>query len=176
MVTGCCLLVQTSVWSQTSPETERRYKAAVKLIQLGDYERAKTDLQPIMQRASPLSPFAYYYHAIASFRQRNYVSTSLTVKQLLDKFPNWRKKDDANYLMGAALFETANPDEAIQALRRVIDPEFRPEIDLMERYFLGKITDLNRLKTLQRQYPENRNLGLALITLIQEKSTDKTDL
>lgn len=172
----CFLAVQTTVWAQPTPDIERRYKAAVKLVQLGDYERAKTELQPIMQRTSALAPFAYYYHAIASFRQRNYTATTLTVKQLVDKFPDWRKKDDANYLLGAASFEANAIDEAILALRRVADPEFRPEIDLMERYFFGKITDLNRLKTLQRQYPENRNLGLALITLIQEKSTDKNDL
>lgn len=170
------LTIQTIGWAQTSPDLERRYKAAVKLVQLGDYERAKTELQPIMQRVSGLSPFAYYYHAIASFRQRIYGTTMLTVKQLLDKYPDWRKKDDANYLLGAAAFEASNFDEAMLALRRVSDPEFRPEIDLMERYFLSRITDLNRLKTIQRQYPENRNLGLALITLIQQKSTDKGDL
>ncbi len=170
------ITVQTSVWAQRTPELDRRYKAAVKLVQLGDYERAKTELQPIMQRVSALSPFAYYYHAIASFRQRNYTATTLTIKQLLDKFPDWRKKDDASYLLGAASFEANNIDDAIQALRRISDPEFRPEIDLMERYFFSRITDLNRLKTTQRQYPENRNLGLALISLIQQKSTDKNDL
>ena len=176
VATLCFLIIHTTAWGQTSPEIERRYKAAIKLVQLGDYERAKTELQPVMQRVSALSPFAYYYHAIASFRQRNYVSTLVTVKQLLDKFPDWRKKDDANYLLGAASFEINNIDDAMQALRRVGDPEFRPEIDLMEQYFLSQITDLNRLKTIQRQYPENRNLGLALITLIQQRSTDKGDL
>jgi len=172
----CFLTIQTTTWAQTPPETERRYKAAVKLVQLGDYERAKTELQVIMQRTSVLSPFAYYYHAVASFRQRSYTATTATIKQLLDKFPDWRKKDDASYLLGAASFEINNFDDALQALRRVGDPEFRPEIDLMEGYFFSRITDLNKLKTLQRQYPENRNLGLALIALIQQKSTDKSDL
>ncbi len=170
------LTIQTTAWAQTPPETERRYKAAVKLVQLGDYERAKTELQAIMQRTSPLSPFAFYYHAIVSFRQRNYIATTETTKQLLDKYPDWRKKDDANYLLGAASFEANKIDDAIQALRRIGDPEFRTEVDLMEVYFFNRITDLNKLKTVQRQYPENRNLGLALIALIQQRSTDKADL
>lgn len=170
------LTIQTTAWAQTPPETERRYKAAVKFVQLGDYERAKTELQAIMQRMSPLSPFAFYYHAVASFRQRNYIAATETIKQLLDKFPDWRKKDDANYLFGAASFEANKIDDAIQALRRIGDPEFRTEIDLMESYFFTRITDLSKLKTLQSQYPENRNLGLTLISLIQQKSTDKADL
>ncbi|TAE33905.1 MAG: amino acid ABC transporter substrate-binding protein [Cytophagales bacterium] len=165
-------------WSTVQAQTdlERRYKAAVRSVQLGDYERAKMDLQPIMRSSSALAPFAYYYHAIASFRQRSYGSTVLTIRQLLEKYPDWRKKDDTNYLLGAALFETGKVDEALQALRQVSDPEFRPEIEQMERYFFGKINDLDRLKTLQRQYPENRVLGLTLIELIQQKSTDKNDL
>lgn len=174
---GLCLWLNGSVSrGQSFAELERRYKSAVKSVQLGDYEKGKTDLQFIMQRPSSLTPFAYYYHAIASFRQRSYGATALTIRQLLDKYPDWRKKDDANYLLGAASFELNKLDDAIQALRRISDTEFREEIDQMERYFFGKITDLNRLKTLQRQYPENRNLSLALIDLIQQKSTDKNDL
>ncbi|WP_246168772.1 ABC transporter substrate-binding protein [Rudanella paleaurantiibacter] len=170
------LLTHANLWAQLNPEVERRYRAAVKMVQLGDYEKAKTELQPIMQRGTALSPFAYYHHAIASFRQRNFGATVLTVRQLLDKFPDWRKKEDANYLLASALFETGKLDEAIQTVRKANTPELRADVDQLERHFYSQITDLNRLKVLQRQYPDNRNLGLALVELIQQKSTDKNDL
>lgn len=176
IIVVCLLAEQSGSWAQSSPDLDRRYKAAVKLVQLGDYQKAKTDLQPIMQRGGALAPFAYYYHAIASFRQRSYGATAQTIQELLDKYPDWRKKDDAYYLSAAATFELGRLDDALQAARQVKDPEFRPEIDQMEQYFIGKITDLNRLKTLQRQHPDDRNVGLALIDLIQQHSTDKNDL
>lgn len=163
-------------WSQISPEAERRYKAAVKLVQLGDYERAKVELSPMTQRVNGLAPYAHYYYAIASFRQRNYAQARAMLTQLTERFPDWKKMDDAHYLYAAASFETGQWEEGIAALQRITDADLKREAVKMERTFLPKIKDLALLKKLQRDYPEDKYLAWTLIDRIQQSSTDKADL
>jgi ABC-type branched-subunit amino acid transport system substrate-binding protein len=162
--------------AQVSPAARQQYQSAAQLVKIGDYERAKTALNPIIQRGGSLAPFASYYYALATFRQKNWTQARLMLRQLMSQFPDWRRREDAYYLFAAVCFETGLYDEALQYLTRIGDPDLRDDVDKLERSFLPKMTDLNQLKTLGREFPQNRNLGLQLIERIQQTSTDRADL
>lgn len=162
--------------AQVSADAQKRYKDAVRQVQSGDYERAKTALNPIIQRGGPLAPYANYYYALAAFRQQRYDEARLMVKQLLDRFPAWQKADDAHYLQAATYLETGNYEDGLAAIQRIGNPALKTEGAKLEQYFVGRLTDLKQLKTLNRAYPDDRQVGLALIDLIQRSATDKDDL
>ncbi|WP_148289428.1 ABC transporter substrate-binding protein [Fibrella aestuarina] len=176
----CFLIVCLAVWLPLTgfaqKDTERRYRAGVKAVQLGEYDRARSDLQVVMQRDGSFAPFAYYYHAVASVRQKRFEAARATLKQLIDKYPNWLKKEEAYYLAASAAFEQSLFDEAFSYTNLISDPELRREVDRMEAFFLPRIGDLNRLKALQKQYPADRTLALTLVELIQRTSSEKSDL
>ena len=157
-------------------DAQKRYQAAVRLVQTGDYERAKADLNAVIQRGGPLAPYASYYYALAAFRQKNYNTARLMLNQLMSQFPDWRKIDDAHYLLAAAHFETGQIEDGLTALRRIGDPAVRLDAVKLEQNFIGRLTDLNQLKQLNRAFPDNRTVGLALIDLIQRTASDKDDL
>jgi len=162
--------------AQVPADLERRYKAAVKLVQTANYERAKMEFNAIIQRGGSLSPYAHYYYALAAFKQKNFSQARVMLRQLMDRFPDWRKMDDARYLFAAVGMEMGQYEDALTAIEQIGDPALRPEIDRLERFFLYRIQDLSRLKLMQKEFPDNRNLGLALIDLIQRSSSDKDDL
>ena len=166
----------TGGYAQKITDTEKRYRAGVKFLQSGEYDRAHNELQTVMQRGGSFAPYAYYYYADASFRQKKYPATRTTIKELIDHFPDWRKRGEAYYLAACAAMEQGLIDEALSYTDLITDGDLRPDVDLMERNFLSRITDLNRLKALQVQYPKDKTLAQALIKLIQESSTDKADL
>ena len=168
-----CFLPTTA---QVSPDAQKRYKAAVRLVQTGDYERAKPELNSIIQRGGPLAPYANYYYALAVFRQKNYNQSRLMLKQLTTRFPDWRKMDDAHYLLAAVCLETGQYEDGLTALQRIGDPVIQSDAAKLEQNFVGRITDLNQLKQLNREFSNNRTVGLALIDLIQRTSSDKDDL
>ena len=170
------LLLSATVNAQGIKDTERRYRAGVRLVQLGDYDRARTELQPVMQRPGSYAPFAYYYHAAASYRQKRYEAARTTLQELIDRFPNWLKKEEAYYLAASAAYEQSLYDEGLSYTQLVVDPELRNDVDRMEQTFLPRIADLNKLKGLQKQYPQNRTLARTLVDLIQRTSSDKDDL
>lgn len=171
-----CLLLSTEVNAQKIKDMERRYKAGVRLVQLGDYDRARSELQPVMQRGGSYAPFAYYYYADASYRQKRYEAARTTLKELIDRFPNWLKKEEGYYLAAAAAFEQGLYDEGLSYTQLITDADLRPDVNRMEQTFLPRIGDLNRLKGLQKQYPQNKTLARTLVDLIQRTSSDKDDL
>ena len=172
LVLACGLLAD----AQVSPETQRRYKAAVRLVQTGDYARAQTDLNAIIQRGGPLAPYANYYYAIASFRQTNYSQARLMLKQLMVRFPDWTKMNEAQYLLAAVNMESGQYEDGLTALQRITDPAIQADGTKLEQTFMSRVTALSQLKQLNRTFPNDRIIGLALIDLIQRTATDKDDL
>jgi tetratricopeptide (TPR) repeat protein len=162
--------------AQVAPEAQKRYQAALKLIQVGDYDRAKADLNGLIQQRGALAPYASYHYAIAAFRQRNYSQSRLMLRQLVEQYPDWRKMDDAHYLYAANCMEMGHYEDALAALETIQDPAFRKDILKLEQTFLPRITDLPRLKKLNQAFPANQVVGLLLIDLIQRAGSDKDDL
>ncbi|WP_461077910.1 outer membrane protein assembly factor BamD [Spirosoma flavus] len=162
--------------AQPSSDSQKRYKAAVQLVRTGDYEKAKTELNALMQRDSPLAPYAHYYYALAAFRQKNFPQAQAMLKQLLSRFPDWNKLDDAYYLQAAASMEQGRFEDGVESLQPISNVKIRAEGTKLEQAFVGRITDLKRLKELNKNYPDDRPIGLALIELLQQTATDKDDL
>lgn len=175
-ILGVSQLNNPAARAQVTTDAQRRYQAAVKLVQTGDYERAKTDLNAIVQQRGPLAAYANYYYALAAFRQRNFNQARAATRQLIEGFPNWRKMDDAQYLLAAICMETGQYEDALSALQTLRDPMLRQDGTKLETNFLPRLSDLNRLKQLNRAFPGNRTVGLTLIDLIQRSSSDKDDL
>ncbi|GAB3544567.1 amino acid ABC transporter substrate-binding protein [Spirosoma fluminis] len=170
------LVSQQQAVGQVGADAQKRYKAAVRLVQTGDYDRAKSELNVIIQRDGPLAPYAHYYYSIAAFRQRYFGQSRLMLKQLMNRYPDWRKMDEARYLFGAVCMETGQFEDGLTEMQRIGDPVLRADVTKLERHFIGQITDLNRLRQMNREFPEDRIIGLALIDLIQRSSSDKEDL
>ncbi|GAB4020508.1 hypothetical protein GCM10028773_26620 [Spirosoma koreense] len=176
MVISFGWLFGESVRAQVSPDMQKRYQTAVRLVQAGDYERAKPDLNAVIQQRGPLAPYANYYYALAAFRQRNFTQARMSIRQLMEGFPNWRKMDEANYLFAATCLEMGQYEDALNALQKIGDPGLRSDVAKLEQAFIPRLTDLNRLKQLNKTYPNDRTVGLALIDLIQRTASDKDDL
>jgi ABC-type branched-subunit amino acid transport system substrate-binding protein len=156
---------------------ERRYQYAVRFIQQKDYTKAKAELRPLTEiRTGGIAPYAHYYHALADFNLKKFSESRMMLKQLIDRFPDWKKMDDVHYLMGAAFFETGQYEEGIENLSRIGDPTLKQDVSQLETYYFGQINDINQLKLMQKEFPNNRELALALIDQIQRTSTSTADL
>jgi len=167
------LLTNQLVWAQA--DATRRYLDAVNLVQKGQYEPAKKTLNDIIQRGGSLAPYAHYHYALATFRQRNYEASRLMLKQLMTRFPDWRKIDDAHYLYAADAMELGRYEEALTTLQRIGDPNLGKDVAKLEQHFIGQIRDIDKIRQLNREFPENRSVALALIDLLQ-RSGSKEDL
>jgi len=166
-------LTGASVWAQG--DVTRRYLDAVGMVKRGQYEPAKRTLNDIIQRGGALAPYAHYHYAVATYQQRNYDASRLMLKQLMTRFPDWNKLDDAHYLYAANAVEMGRYEDALSTLQRVGDPKLGKDVAKLEQYFVGRIRDLDKLRQLNREFPENRSVALTLIEELQ-RSGGKEDL
>ena len=164
------------VTAQVAPTDQRRYDVAVGMVRAGDYERAKANLNQLIQQRGPLAAYASYYYALAAFRQKDFNQSRLVLRQLMEVFPNWRRMDEARYLLAASYMELGGYEDALDVIRDISSATLRQDIASLEQTFIPRITDLNQLKQLNKTYPANRTIGLALIELIQRKSGNRDDL
>lgn len=177
---GHFILLLLLVWLTGSPvwaqgDATRRYLDAVGMVKRGQYEPAKQTLNDIIQRGGTLAPYAHYYYALATFRQRNFDASRLMLKQLMSRFSDWRKIDDAYYLYAANAMELGRYDDGLSTLQRISDPNFGKDVAKLEQYFMSRIRDLDKLKQLNGEFPENRSVALTLIDQLQ-RSGGKEDL
>ncbi|WP_234734294.1 ABC transporter substrate-binding protein [Tellurirhabdus bombi] len=173
------LFCSTVAVEAQSDAAERRYRAGIQLIREGNYEKAKQELAPLTERSGGgVVPYAYFYHALADFKLKNYTGTQLVIRQLLERFPDWEKRNDAYYLQAASYLERKEYDKGLESLSQIIEASasLKADIAKLESFHFSQITDVRYLKSLQRDFPNNRGLALALIDQIQKTSSDKADL
>jgi ABC-type branched-subunit amino acid transport system substrate-binding protein len=155
-----------------------RYQDAVASFRQGRYEAVMSKLSPLTSSQSDraIAPYSHYYYALAAYRLKKYNEGYLMLRQLMNRFPDWEKRDDAHYLMGAIQLAQGNYARGLESLQLIGDAALSREIMGLKQQYLGQIRDLNTLKTLQKQYPADKAVALALVSLIQKTSTDKADL
>ncbi|GAB3171291.1 ABC transporter substrate-binding protein [Telluribacter humicola] len=163
--------------AQLFDQSEKKYREAVSYFKQGRYEQAMSRFSPLTtQTNSAYGPYSHYYYALAAYRLKKYNDGYLMLRQLLSRYPNWEKTDDAYYLMGALNMAMGNYDKGLENLQLINDPALNKDVQGLKQQYLAQIKDLNLLKNLQRQYPTDKEVAVALVRLIQKTSTDRADL
>ena len=156
-----------------------RYKKAVQLYADQKYFEAKDLLLMLTNRKynNSVSPYAQYYYSLSAFKLNKYADARSMLRQLFERFPDWKKIDDANYLYANIAFADNRPDEALQYINRISSKSLKHELDNMQYFYLSKITDLSQLKLLYQKSPNNAVIAPLIVDAIQKgKVVSREDL
>lgn len=157
---------------------ERDYKRAVALYKTGEYALAMNDLLPLTSRKhqNGLIPFAHYYYALAAYKTNHLAESRQMLMQLRERFPDWKKMDEASYLLAELTFREKQFGEALDYLGEITNASVKKDAEMLKRVYISQLQDLKYLKGLNRQFPSDKLIALTLIDLIQKTSNDKVDL
>ena len=136
-----------------STDVNKKYEAAVKYYDKGDYFRSGTLLEELIPllKGRPEAEKAQFYFANTNFKQRNYVLSAYYFKQFTDTYPNSPYAEEAAFLHAKSLFRdspevqldqtnTVSSLEAIQEfLNRYAESKFRPEVESMSQELQKKL-------------------------------------
>jgi outer membrane protein assembly factor BamD len=136
-----------------STDVNKKYEAAVKYYEKGDFFRAGTlleDLIPLL-KGRPEAEKAQFYFANTNFKQRNYVLSAYHFRQFSDTYPNSPFAEEATFLYAKSLFrdspeyelDQTNTVSAIAAiqdfLNRYPTSQFRTETENMSQELQKKL-------------------------------------
>lgn len=164
--------------AQTPAQNETKYKAAVSDVKKGAYNIAIEKLAPLTSTniQAPYSPYAHYYYALSAYNLKRYRESKQMLLQLISRYPAWNKVNDAYYLLGANHLATEQYKEGLGFLQRIKDSSYNKDVQALKQHYFGEIKDLNKLKEIQRQFPDDRDIAIELIQFIDRSPTStKTD-
>lgn len=136
-----------------STDVNKKYEAAVKYYDKGDFFRAGTlleDLIPLL-KGRPEAEKAQFYFANTNYKQRNYVLSAFYFKSFTDTYPNSEYAEEASFLHAKSLFldspsyeldqtNTVSAIESIQDfLNRYGDSKFKAETENMAQELQKKL-------------------------------------
>jgi len=136
-----------------SNDVNKKYEAAIKYYEEGDYFKAGTlleELQPLL-RGRPEAEKAQFFFANTNFKQGNYILSSHYFQSFYETFPNSQYAEEAMFLHAKSLFRdspeyeldqtnTLSANESIQEfLNRYPESTFRPEVENMSQELQKKL-------------------------------------
>ena len=173
-----CLGLNNFSFAQTPAQNETRYKAAVSDVKKGAYNIAIEKLAPLTSTSiqAPYSPYAHYYYGLSAYNLKRYRESKQMLLQLISRYPAWNKINDVYYLLGANHLATEQYKEGLGFLQRIKDSSYNRDVQALKQHYFGEITDLAKLKDIQRQFPEDRDIAIELIQFIDRSpGSTKTD-
>lgn len=170
------LLFAGTTFGQTTKEYQQKYNSGKQLLAQGKYDLAKEVFQPLTQenKANPYAPYAYYYQAYASFKTGKLDQAKLYLQQLVAKFPEWNKVEDAYYLLANVAFEKGDWQNGFSYLEKVKSKEVARDAANLKEHYLLQVTDVGVLKNLQKKFPNDKVLASILVDklLLSSKAED----
>lgn len=153
---------------------EPKYVMGKNLYTQGRYSAAMEILKPLTNEAegNRYVQYAHYYYALAAFKSGAMQDAYMMLLRLTEKYRDWEKIDEAYYLLGNVAFEQKKPRSAMQYLEGR-KKELRQDIENMKAIYLEKVTPVDTLINLQRDYPTDEILANALAKRLALSSNEK---
>jgi hypothetical protein len=151
------------------------YKRAQTLIGYGNYGEAMQLLKPYMDESQfgVLSLYAKYHFAYAAYQSQQYeLGKSILITLIQEK--NWKKSDEARYLLALHLFQEKEFRDALAEIEAIKDPEIFKEAenasfefleDASVSFLIGNFSKFNR----------NNGLMLALQHQLEKQTVMSAD-
>ena len=156
-----------------------KYKKAVQLYADQKYFEAKDEFTPLSNRKyeNSMVPYVLYYHSLCSFKLLRNFECRTSLRQLFERFPDWKKIDDAYYLYANACFSENNIDEGMQYINRISLSNLREDIENMQYFYFSKYKEPAQLKVMNQKFPNNTIIAQLLVDNIQKnKNASREDL
>lgn len=165
-------LYQTA-FGQNNAQAESRYRSALADYKQGKYAVAMDKFYPMtsVNAKTAYSPYAHYYYALSAYQLKRYKEAKPMLLQLQSRYPGWNKINDVYYLLGALNLANGQINDGLDQLARIKESSLNKDVQALKQHYLGAIKDFLKLKELQKEYPNDRDIALMVYQSIQSART-----
>jgi tetratricopeptide (TPR) repeat protein len=170
------ILALAALPSYSQNEYETKFNLGKELISKGRYAPAMEVLKPLTSDNpdNRYIRYAHYYYSLAALKGGMYQDAYNMLLQLLHRYPDWDKIDEAYYLIGNVSFEQKKYRQALKYLESV-KKGMKEETAEMKKNYLGKVESLDTLTNIQKDFPQDHAIAkilakrLSLSSVMNEK-------
>lgn len=147
------------------------YKKAKKYYASGNYLQAQALFKNliIIQEETDVTPYAYFYYALAAYHQSDIELAEDTFTKITKIFPTWRDIPEVWYWLAQLRFEQADYKGGLVYLTQLTGKAAQKAAEPMKVHFLEQIASTALLHDLYQLYPYDQALGRVLLAKLVEE-------
>lgn len=156
---------------------KKQYRQAKDLFNAGNYSAAMDAFQPLMiyDKNNPYPEYSSFYYALSAQRLGFTTLAKQSFLQTKKIYPKWDQLDELNYWLVKIYLEQREYFHGWQLAKEIKNPTFRLEIDVLKREALLRVDDVETLKMLREENPQDVEVAFALAKSIG-KQVPMTDV
>lgn len=151
------VLVLISFATASAQNIKQLFDEGKQLFDQEQYALAFGKFEPLtaLNQENDMVKYASFYYAVSAYQTGDKVTAKNAFKQIQTKYPNWEIGNEINYWLGLIAVEQGQTSDAFDYFALVNDSTFGSSIAVLKKQAIDSIHDINRLKSLLQEYPEN---------------------
>lgn len=170
-----CLLTSTRLFAQ---DYKRQYKTAKDFFDNKQYSLSMEAFKSltVYDRSNPYVEYASFYYALSAYHQKFSAVAKDMLVQIKTLYPTWDKLQEVNYWLARIYFDQRQYFQAMQVLREFPQLEMQTDVAQMKAHYLSSIDDVETLRMMWEEHPEDKVVAKALASSISRKPYLEQDL
>lgn len=174
-IVNCQLLITNCVIAQI--DYKQQYGNAKKLYTEGKYNLAMETFKPLVtySQDNPYSEYASFYYALSAYHQGFLAVSKDMFSQIKTLHPSWDKLDEVNIWLAKIHFDSKDYFQGLRLLESVKNRKTRNEILPIKKKVITSIQDVETLKLMKGNYPDDMVIGEALAHAVAKNIVSDKD-
>ncbi len=166
--------VSNNVLGQT--DYQGQFLIGKNFLKEGKYQQAMDVFGPLTKESEENNFEAYsaYYYSLAALKLGKLNEGKAMVMQIKQRYPDWDKIEDVNYLYANLYFEQQRYFQAVKILNTLNSKELKQEADKQKNFYLQK-APLDTLKNLQKLFPNDAVIAKNLVNKLSYAQLNEKD-
>lgn len=165
------LLLSVVCVSLYAQDYKRQYRTAREFFDEGSYGLAMEAFKPVIvyDKENPYVEYASFFYALSAYHQ-NFISVAKDMLlQIKELYPTWNQNDEVNYWLAKIYFDQKQYFQAMQVLAQSPYLASQENVLLMKSYYLKEIEDVETLRMMWEEHPNDKAVGKALAIAISKQ-------
>jgi len=166
--------VSNNVWGQT--DYQGQFLIGKNFLKEGKYQQAMDVFLPLTKESEENNFEAYsaYYYSLAALKIGKLNEGKAMVMQIKQRYPDWDKIEDVNYLYANLYFEQQRYFQAVKILSTLNSKDLKQEADKQKNFYLQKAS-IDTLKNLQKLFPNDPVIAKNLVNKLSYAQLNEKD-
>ena len=159
-------------------EFKRQYKEAKELFRNENYVQSMDAFKPLIayDRNNPYSEYASYYYGLSAMRIGFATVAKDIFLQIRKLHPDWDQIDEVNYLLAKIYFDQHDYFQGMLIQNDIRNWSVTLDAAAMKRFYLAQIKDVETVRMMMEEYPEEVEAARALVRAISLQPLPEQDL
>lgn len=120
----------------------------------------------VYDKDNQYSEYASYFYGLSAFKLGFKTVAKDMFLQMRKLYPDWDQIDEVNYLLSKIYFDEREYFQALLMLKNVKSLSVAVDVAAMKRHYLSEIKDVETLKMVMEDYPEESEVARLLLKAI----------